>query len=52
MLLTLRARVVFISPNHKQGSLRAAIDAGMLEDRLSRRPNYLTVLSLALVSLS
>jgi len=33
-----------------QGSLRVAIDSGMLEDRLSRRPDYLTVLTLALVS--
>lgn len=34
---------------HMQGSLRAAIDSGMLDDRLTRRPNYLTTLTLALV---
>lgn len=34
-----------------QGSLRAAIDNGLLEDRLTRRPDYLTVLTLALVRL-
>lgn len=33
-----------------QGSLRVAIDSGMLDDRLSRRPDYLNVLTLALVS--
>jgi hypothetical protein len=31
-----------------QGSLRSAIDACLLDDRLTNRPNYSTVLSLAL----
>jgi hypothetical protein len=31
-----------------QGSLRSAIDACLLDDRLTNRPNYTTVLSLAL----
>jgi hypothetical protein len=31
-----------------QGSLRSAIDACLLDDRLTNRPNYATVLSLAL----
>lgn len=31
-----------------QGSLRAAIDGGLFEDRLTGRPQYLTVLNLAL----
>jgi serine/threonine protein kinase len=33
-----------------QGSLRAALDGGLLDSRLTRRPDYHTVLSLALVS--
>lgn len=31
-----------------QGSLREALDTGLLEDRLTGRPHYLTVLTLAL----